>query len=89
MASKFKIRLFRGGEVVDDMPIVREEDCLTEPIFDRPSFLGTLNDVKVQYGKRIYAPGEDENSSSSQSSSSTSAVSASSSSFSDQWLYGP
>jgi len=89
MTSKFKIKLFRGGDVVEDMPSVREEDCLTEPLFDRPSFLGTLNDVKIQYGKRLFEPGEDENSSSSISSSSTSAASVSSSSFSDQWLYGP
>jgi len=69
MASKFKIKLFRGGDDIDSMPIVREEDCLTEPLFDRPSFLGTTNDIKVQYAKR---------SSSTRSSSSTSSSSTSS-----------
>lgn len=52
MTSKFKIKLFRGGDDVDEMPVVDEKDCLTEPLFERPSFLGTLNDVKVQYAKR-------------------------------------
>ena len=53
MASKFTIKLFRGGDNVEDMPLVTEEDCLTEPTFDRPSFLGTTNDLRVQYSKRI------------------------------------
>jgi len=89
MTSKFKIKLFRGGDEVDDMPSIREEDCLTEPLFDRPSFLGTINDIKVQYGKRLFEPGEDENSSSSVSSSSlSSSNSSSSSSNSDDFGFG-
>lgn len=51
--SKFILRLFRGRDDPDTMPTVYEDDCLTEPVFDRPSFLGTLNDIKVQYGKRV------------------------------------
>jgi len=52
MTSKFKIKLFRGGDEVEDMPVVTEEDCLTEPTFERPSFLGTTNEIKIQYAKR-------------------------------------
>ena len=52
MASKFKLKLFRGGEDVEEMPSIDEAECLTEPVFESQSFLGTLNDVKVQYSKR-------------------------------------
>lgn len=51
MASKFKIMLVRGGEDVDTMHDATL-DCIDEPVFTRPSFLDTVNEVKVQYVTR-------------------------------------
>jgi len=89
MTSKFKIRLFRGGDEVEDMPSVDEEDCLTEPVFERQTFLGTLNDVKIQYSKRVAGTSNPGGSGGGTVIGEGSLASLSSSSMSDQWLYGP
>jgi len=54
MTSKFKLKLIRGDGDVDNMPSVDEADFVSEPIFTRPSFLETVNDVKVQHAMRIW-----------------------------------
>ena len=58
MASKFIIKLIRGGEDVDLMHDATS-DCIDEPVFTRPSFLDTVNEIKVQYvTRRDYKTGQ-------------------------------
>jgi len=53
MAPKFAIELLRGQEDRTSFPIIDEEDFEEEPVFTRNTFLGTTNDIKVQYVKRL------------------------------------
>ena len=57
MSATFKLELLRPVVLVEDMPIVDNSVFVETPVFTRPSFLGTINDIKVMYAKRI---GEDE-----------------------------
>ena len=49
MSSKFKLKLLRGGEDTDTFPDVTLEEFTEEMVFTRPSFIETVNDIKVQY----------------------------------------
>jgi len=53
MAPKFAIQLLRGQNDRNAFPIIDEEDFEEEPVFTRNTFLGTTNDIKVQYVKRL------------------------------------
>lgn len=53
MTTKFAIKLLRKDGVVADFPLIDERDFVEEPIFQRGSYSDTINDVKVQYIKRI------------------------------------
>lgn len=52
MTSKFKLKLIRGGEDTDNFPDITLEDYVEEMVFTRPSFIETINDIKVQYVTR-------------------------------------
>ena len=52
MASKFVLKLLRSGLAKSFLPSLDEFDVIGEPVFTRPSFLNTINEVKVQYSKR-------------------------------------
>lgn len=53
MAAKFALKLLRNDEVVADMISIGNNDFSEEPVFTRPSFLETTNDIKIQYARRI------------------------------------
>ena len=53
MAVKFSIELLRGQNEKSSFPLIFEEDFVDEPVFTRNTFLGTTNDIKVQYVKRL------------------------------------
>jgi len=53
VAPKFSIELLRGQNDRNTFPIIDEEDFEEEPVFTRNTFLGTINDMKVQYVKRL------------------------------------
>ena len=53
MSAKLAMKLLRGAEDRTSFPIIDEEDFVDEPVFTRNTFFGTLNDIKIQYVKRI------------------------------------
>ena len=52
MASKFVLKLLRSGLAKSFLPSLDEFDVIGEPVFTRPSFLNTINELKVSYSKR-------------------------------------
>jgi len=50
MSSKFVVKLLRGGEDVSTM-YDATFDCIEEPVFSRPSFMETENEVKVSHSR--------------------------------------
>jgi len=55
MSIKFKLELLRSGDVVDDMLLVEDDDLINPATFTRPSFMNTINEVKIQYAQRFIA----------------------------------
>ena len=52
MASKFVLKLLRSGVAKSSLPSITDVGVIGEPIFTRPSFVDTINDIRVQYAKR-------------------------------------
>jgi len=57
MSATFKLELLRPVLLSEEMPLLDNLVFVETPTFTRPSFIGTINDIKVMYAKRI---GEDE-----------------------------
>jgi len=53
MTTKFAIKLLRKDGVVADFPLLDERDFVEEPVFSRRMDNDTINDMKVQYVKRV------------------------------------
>jgi len=52
MTSKFVLKLLRAGAAKSFLPSITDVGVIGEPIFTRPSFVDTVNDIRVQYAKR-------------------------------------
>jgi len=52
MTSKFVLKLLRSGVAKSSLPSITDVGVIGEPIFTRPSFVDTVNDIRVQYAKR-------------------------------------
>ena len=52
MTSKFVLKLLRAGAAKSSLPSITDVGVIGEPIFTRPSFVDTVNDIRVQYAKR-------------------------------------
>jgi len=55
MTTKFALKLLRKDGVVADFPLIDERDFVEEPVFIRRTYDQTINDMKVQYVKRLGA----------------------------------
>lgn len=53
MTVKFQIKLFRSS-TPDGLPSFDEKDCVEEPELSRIDYGHTVNDLKVQYAKRLW-----------------------------------
>ena len=56
MSSKFELKLLRDDILVETMPSLTDVGVIGDPIFKKPSFEDTVNDIKVQYSKRNIVP---------------------------------
>jgi hypothetical protein len=51
--SKFKIKLFRGGETVGTLPSFAEVDFVDEPALNEDSYAEGINEVKVEFDAQV------------------------------------
>jgi len=56
MTSKFVLKLLRSGVAKSFLPSITDVGVIGEPVFTRPSFVDTVNDIRVQYSKRNTIP---------------------------------
>lgn len=51
--GKFHPKLIRNDYIADDLLVVDESTMLDDPVFNRKSWIDTINEVKVQYSELI------------------------------------
>jgi hypothetical protein len=54
--GKFALSLIRGDMAYTSIPVIAEDYLLEPPTFTRKSWLDTMNELKIQYPKRINEP---------------------------------
>jgi len=54
--GKFHAKLIRDDYIIDDLPIIEESIIVDEPTFQRDSWVGTKNEIKVQYTEIVDRP---------------------------------
>ena len=52
MSSKFELKLLRNDILIENMSSLTDVGVIGDPIFNKPSFEDTINDIKVQYALR-------------------------------------
>lgn len=55
MSAQFHLKLRRDDVEPEDMPEVTETELIEPPVLMRPEWIGTINEVQVQYPERIWA----------------------------------
>lgn len=56
--GKLHLILIRDNYTVDDLPVINENVVLEEPTLDRPAWIDTYGEIKIQFNKRVYPPAE-------------------------------
>ena len=58
--GKFHLFLLRSGASVGELPEITENDITEEPVIERESWLGTINEIKINHPRRVCRITDDE-----------------------------